>query len=157
MGLESSAIATRILGLLFIFLRGRSMGHLFNPDAGFQCFPDDSNKVLRPDGSFIRSGRMPGNKVPKGWGRIAPDLVVEVVSPNDIADEVEEKVNVWLNAGVALVWVVYPTTRTVRVHRPRTSPQGRVSDLTDSDTLSGEDVLPGFSCAIAEIFDGTPS
>lgn len=157
MGLESCEIAGRIIVLIGMFLRSRALGRLFPADAGFQCFPDDPNKVLRPDGSFIRTGRLPGNKSPKGWGRIAPDLVIEVVSPNDIADEVEEKVNVWLNAGVALVWVVYPTTRTVRVHRPRSSPQGRVSDLTDSDTLSGEDVLPGFSCAIAEIFDGAPS
>lgn len=153
MGLESSEIAGRIIVLIGLFLRSRALGRLFPPDAGYQCFLDDPNKVLRPDASFIRSGRLPGDKTPKGWGRIAPDLVVEVVSPNDIADDVEEKVTVWLNAGVALVWVVYPSTRTVRVHRPRSSPQGRVSDLTDADTLSGEDVLPGFSCAVREIFE----
>lgn len=153
MGLESSEIAGRIIVLLGLFLRTRPLGRLFLPDAGFQCFSDDPNKVLRPDVSFIRAGRLPGNKTPKGWGRIAPDLVVEVISPNDIADEVEEKITRWLNAGVALVWVVYPSTRTVRIHRPRTSPHGRVSDLTDADTLSGGDVLPGFTCFVREIFE----
>jgi Uma2 family endonuclease len=153
MGLESSEIAGRILGLLFLFLRTRPLGRLFVPDAGFQCFADDPNKVRRPDVSFIRNGRLPGNKTPKGWGRIAPDLVVEVISPNDIADEVEEKVSEWLGAGVALVWVVYPGTRTVRIHRPRASSLGRVSDLTNADVLSGEDVLPGFTCSLGEIFD----
>lgn len=153
MGLESSEIAGRIIVLIGLFLRRRGLGRLFPPDAGYQCFAEDQNKLLRPDVSFIRSGRLPGNRVPKGWARIAPDLVVEVVSPNDIADEVEAKVNVWLGAGVSLVWVVYPTTRTVRVHRPRSSPQGRVSDLADSETLSGEDVLPGFACPVREIFE----
>ena len=153
MGLESSEIAGRILVLLGMFLRTSSLGRLFVPDAGFQCFADDPNKVRRPDVSFVRTGRLPGNKAPKGWGRIAPDLVVEVISPNDIADEVEEKVSEWLGAGVTLVWVVYPGTRTVRIHRPRSSPHGRVSDLTDADTLSGEDVLPGFSCMVRELFE----
>lgn len=153
MGLESSEIAGRILLLLGIFLRTRDFGRLFMSDAGFQCFADDPNKVRRPDVSFVRAGRLPGNRAPKGWGRIAPDLVVEVISPNDIADDVEEKVGEWLGAGAALVWVVYPGTRTVRIHRPRTSSLGRVSDLTDADTLSGEDVLPGFTCSVREIFD----
>lgn len=157
MGLESSEIAGRIFGLLFLFLRTRPLGHLFVPDAGFQCFADDPNKVRRPDVSFIRYGRLPGNKTPKGWGRIAPDLVVEVISPNDIADEVEEKVTEWLGTGAPLVWVVYPGTRTVRVHRPRASALGRVSDLTDADTLTGEDVIPGFTCSVREIFDDPSS
>lgn len=156
MGLESSKIAGRILGFLFLFLRTRPLGELFMSDAGFQCFADDPNKVLRPDVSFVRAGRLPGNKAPKGWGRIAPDLVVEVISPNDIADEVEEKVSEWLGAGAAMVWVVYPGTRTVRIHRPRSSSLGRVSDLTDADVLSGEEVLPGFTCSIREIFDDAP-
>lgn len=156
-GLQASEIAGRITGLLGMFLRQHRLGRLYTADAGYQCFSHDHNNVLRPDVSFIRMGRLAGNKSPKGWGRIAPDLVVEMVSPNDIADEVEEKVNVWLGAGVGLAWVVYPGTRTVRVHRPRSSPQGRVSDLTDSGMLSGEDVLPGFSCAIAEVFDGAAS
>jgi Uma2 family endonuclease len=154
-GLESSEIAGKILGLLFMYLQTRPLGRLFPTDAGFQCFADDPNKVRRPDVSFIRAGRFPGNKTPKGWGRIAPDLVVEVISPNDIADEVEEKITDWLSAGVTMVWVVYPSTRTLRVHRPRSSPLGRVSDLTDADTLVGEDVLPGFTCLVREIFQET--
>lgn len=153
MGLESSEIAGRIPLLLGMFLRTRVLGRLFVSDAGFQCFADDPNKVRRPDVSFIRSGRLPGNKAPKGWGRIAPDLVVEVISPNDIADEVEEKVTEWLGAGTGLVWVVYPSTRTVHIHRPRSSSRGRVSDLTDADTLEGEEVLPEFTCPVREIFE----
>ena len=152
-GLESSAIAARIIVLLGIFLRGKKLGHLFLPDGGFRCFPDDPNKLRRPDGSFIRAGRLPNEKAPKGYARIAPDLAIEVVSPNDTAEEIEEKIKDWLAAGVPLLWVVYPATRTVRIHRPPTSPRGRVAQLIDADTLTGEDVLPEFSCPVREIFE----
>jgi Uma2 family endonuclease len=128
-------------------------GTLVKRNMGLESSRIAGRILLRPDISFVRAGRLPGNKAPKGWGRIAPDLVVEVIAPNDIADEVEEKVSDWLGAGAAMVWVVYPGTRTVRIHRPRTSSLGRVSDLTDADVLSGEEVLPGFTCSIREIFD----
>ena len=153
MGNESSEIAGRILILLGIFLRGRGLGRLFMADGGFQCFKADPTRVRKPDVSFVRAGRLPGDHASKGFDRIAPDLVVEVVSPRDTADEVEEKINDWLDAGVKLVWVAYPSTKNVRVHRPRSAGAGRVSDLSGDDTISGEDVLPGFSSAVREFFD----
>ena len=152
MGMESSEIAARILGLLSAFLRGHPGGHVFGADAGYQCFRDAPRMVRKPDLSFIRAGRLAGEKSPKGHCMIPPDLAVEVVSPNDFADEVEEKVAEYLGAGVPLVWVVYPPTQTVRVHRPRSSPLGSVSDLADADSITGEDVLPGFSCPVREFF-----
>ena len=153
MGFESSLIAGRILVLLGIFLRGKRLGYLAPPDAGFRCFADDPKKVRRPDGSFIRAGRLPDERAPKGDARIAPDLAIEVVSPDDTAEEIEGKIKEWLAAGVPLLWVVYPATRTIRIHRPPTSPRGRVGELTDADTLTGEDVLPEFSCPVREIFE----
>jgi Uma2 family endonuclease len=60
--------------------------------------------------------------------------------------EVEEKVIEYLRAGVPLIWVVNPHTRSVRIPRPRSSPRGSISDLTDADSINGEDVLPGFEC-----------
>jgi Uma2 family endonuclease len=152
MGMESSEIAMRIAILIGSFVRPRRLGHLFGADASYQCFPDAPNRVRKPDVSYIRLGRLKGDHAPQGHCPIHPDFAVEVVSPGDLAYEVEEKVAEYLGAGVPLVWVVHPPTRTVRVHRPRTSPQGRVSDLTDADTITGEDVLPGFSCAVKEFF-----
>lgn len=152
MGMESSAIAARILGLLWMFLRGQKLGILFGADASYQCFPDAPGKVRKPDVSFIRNGRLPGDRAPKGHCPVRPDLAVEVISPGDLSYEVEEKVAEYLATGVPLVWVVHPPTRAVRVHRPRSAPQGSVSDLTDADTVGGEDVLPGFSCAVKEFF-----
>ena len=70
------------------------------------------------------------------------------MSPNDLADEVEEKKEEYLRAGVSSVWIVHPRTRTVTIYRA----DGSVTRLTDSDELCDESVLPGFRCAVAEIF-----
>jgi Uma2 family endonuclease len=78
---------------------------------------------------------------------------VEVVSPGDEAYHLDEKVAEYLAAGVPLVWVVWPESRTVLVYRQPSSPLGTASRLTAADTISGEDVLPGFSCGVKEFFD----
>lgn len=156
MGNESSLIGGRIYGILFVFLSTHRLGKLFPADAGFQCFADDRDRVRKPDVSFVRAGRLPGDRPSKGFDRIAPDLVVEVVSPGDSAEAVQEKVQEYLGASVRLVWVVYPSTRTVRVHRPRSAAVGSNPDLSEGDTITGEDVLPGFTCPIREFFEDAP-
>ena len=77
-----------------------------------------------------------------------PDLLIEVVSPNDLAWEVEVKVTEYLRAGVPLLWVFYPDTYTVWVYRA----SGQVTHLSIEDSLSGEEVLPGFTCPVAVVF-----
>lgn len=79
---------------------------------------------------------------------MAPDLAVEVLSPDDRPGEVLEQVGDWLNAGVRLVWVVDPVRRVARVYRP----DGTKSRATDAEALEGEAVLPGFSIALTEVF-----
>lgn len=152
MGMESSEIAARIVLLIGMFLRSHSIGRLFGADASYQCFPSAPNKVRKPDVSFIQSERLPGGHLPTGHCPIPPDLAVEVISPGDLAYEVEEKVAEYLQAGVPVVWVVNPPTRTVRIHRPRSAARGPIAELSGDDTLTGEDVLPGFSCKVSEFF-----
>jgi Uma2 family endonuclease len=152
MGLESSEVALRIAILIGMFLRDHRLGRLFGADAAFRCFPDAPNKVRKPDVSFIRNGRLPGDQTPTGYCPIYPDLAVEVISPGDMVYEVEEKVAEYLKVGVRLVWVVYPPTRNVRIHRPRSAAAGPVSELAGNDAITGEDVLPGFSCNVNEFF-----
>jgi Uma2 family endonuclease len=82
------------------------------------------------------------------FARLFPDLVAEVVSPSDTFSSVAEKVEDWLKAGVRLVWVIDPATQTVRVYRTGQPTQV----LREQDTLSGEDVLPGFACKVSELF-----
>jgi Uma2 family endonuclease len=150
MGAESSLVAAAIIELLRHFGRTHDLGKVFAPDCGYQIFPDRPRLVRYPDASFIARGRLPGDKVPKGHVRIHPDLAVEVVSPNDTADEVEAKRVEYLGAGTRLVWIVFPQARTVHVY-PQPGPP---SVLTASDELSGEDVLPGFTCRVSDLFEG---
>lgn len=153
MGSEPSAIAMAIGAALHRHIRKHGLGHVFTTDCGYQCFKDDPRKVRKPDISFVRKGRLPNDRPPDGFIKLAPDLAVEVLSPNDLAYEVDEKVAEYLAAGVKLVSVVNPKTKTVRIHRPADSALGRISELAISQTLSGEDVLNDFTCAIAEIFE----
>lgn len=75
--------------------------------------------------------------------------MIDVVSPNDEAADVNEKVREYLAAGVLLVWVVYPESRSINVYRA----SANNSQLSETDVLSGEDVVPGFSLPVREIFD----
>jgi Uma2 family endonuclease len=100
---------------------------------------------------LIRKGRLPGERFPEGYVRIAPDLAVEVISPNDLAYEVDDKVEEYLRAGVRLVWVVNPQTRTVRIHRA----DGSIAQRREGEDLTGDDVLPGFVCPLAAVFPPT--
>jgi Uma2 family endonuclease len=151
-GMLSSNIAARVAVSIGAFLHERGGGHVFGADAGYQCFPNAPSNVRKPDASFVRTGRFPGGKTPTGHCPIPPDLAVEVISPNDLAYDVDEKVNEYSDAGVPLVWVVSPPTRTVRIHRPRAAARGPLSGLSAADVITGEDVLPGFSCTVAEFF-----
>jgi Uma2 family endonuclease len=117
---------------------------------GYRIFADDPLKVRIPDVSFTRRDRLPGGKPEPGHGRVAPDLAVEVLSPNDLASDVQVKVLDYLGAGVALVWVVDPPSRSVWVYRP----DGSGEFLQEQATLDGGSVLPGFACPVAAIFEG---
>jgi Uma2 family endonuclease len=149
MGVLSSWVAGELLFLIRSFLRDHPLGWVLGSDNGYQCFPDDPRKVRRADVSFIRRGRFPGDRLPnQGYAKIPPDLAVEVVSPNDLAVEIDQKVIEYLQAGVPLIWVVNPDSRVVRVHRA----VGPVGWLTEADELSGEGVLPGFRCRVGALF-----
>jgi len=149
MGWESSWIGGQLYFLLAAYCKANRLGWVAPADASYQCFPFPSDKIRRPDVSFISIQRLTPDRKPSGHCLLAPDLVVEVVSPNDLYLDVEAKVAEYLGAGVRLIWVVNPPTRSVRVHRK----DGAVFDLEGTDELSGEDVVPGFRCRVAEIFE----
>jgi len=147
MGLESSWVGGRLLVRLGRFCEEHALGWVFNADNGYECFAHDPGLVRRPDVSFIRFGRLPGEVLPKGWAKIPPDLAVEAISPNDTAYELDEKLEDYQKAGVPLVWVINPNSRTVRIHRG----DGSVGYLHESGELSGEDIIPGFRCPVREL------
>jgi Uma2 family endonuclease len=147
MGTISSWVGGELHGRLRDFCRQHDLGWVLPADAGYQCFPGEPARVRKPDVSFIRFGRLPGEQLPEGHARIAPDLAVEVVSPNDLALELDRKVKEYLAAGVRLVWVIFPETRSGRIHRAN----GSVAEVRESDPLEGEDVIPGFRCTVGDL------
>lgn len=108
----------------------------------------DPDTVRGPDVFYVRAERIPTTGIPESYWEQAPDLAVEIVSPNESAEEVREKVRGYLSAGTALVWVIYPRTQEVVVH----TPDGLARTYGRHDTLTHETILPEFTCVIAELF-----
>ncbi|ETX06288.1 Uma2 family endonuclease [Candidatus Entotheonella palauensis] len=148
MGFRSSRVGGRLFRLLDVHCDREQLGWVLPSDAGYQCFPDDPRKVRKPDVSFIRADRLSARDEPEGWATIAPDLVVEVISPNELFEAVAIKVDEYLMAGVPLVWVIDTATQKVYVYRH----EDRGEILTASDELSGEDIVHGFRCRVADLF-----
>ena len=148
MGMEASAVGACLLRLLGAHIASNSLGHVFNSECGYQIFADHPTRIRKPDGSFVARGKLPDEKPFRGHSKVPPDLAFEVVSPNDFAEEVNEKVVEFLGAGVRLMWVLYPSTRTVQVFRP----VGGAALLAADDQLGGEDVVPGFACRVGDLF-----
>ena len=100
-----------------------------------------------PDVAFISTDQLPSDR--STASPVPPDLAVEVVSPTDKLYQVEEKAFAYLEAGTQLVWVVKPPSKIVTVYRPETD----ITVFTRNDTLSGEEVVKGFSCQVAALFE----
>src|SRR5262245_47044724 len=92
MGAESDRIAARIISRLVAFCDREKLGDVFGSQTGYRCFQHRPRLVRKPDASFVARGRFADGVIPKGDIDIAPDLAVEVVSPNDFYDEVDTKV-----------------------------------------------------------------
>src|SRR5438132_9356435 len=150
MSMLSSYIAGVIHALLLAFCIPNRLGWVFPEGTSYQCFRDDPNKVRKPDTSFICLGRLsPEQASAKGHAHLAPDLAVEVVSPNDLYYEVDTKAQEWIRAGVRLLWIINPDGRTVRIYRADGSDASRRAE----DEISGEDVVPGFCCRVRQFFE----
>ena len=133
--------------LLTAYAREHGSGHVYTADAGF-ILARNPDIVRAPDVAFVRADRIPPEgERERGFWQLAPDLVVEVVSPSDSADDLQERTEDYLNAGTRLMWVLYPRTHTATVHRPGEP----VRLLHENDRLDGQDVLPGFSCRVADL------
>lgn len=144
-GFEHGGIAGTITMLLSNHARKNRSGIVVSAEAGFWV-SRDPDTVRVPDVAFVRRERRPQS--PEKFFPGAPDLAVEIVSPSDRVGGVNDKAQAWLDAGTQLVWVVWPDTRSVTVHRAGQEPR----ILHERDTLGGQDVLPGFECLVAEIF-----
>lgn len=145
-GFESCWVSMRLAMFLSIHCDQLQLGWVLGSDAGYQCFSPDEQRVRRPDVSFVSLQKIPRDHPDMGFIPVPPDLAVEVVSPNDLAQKVHDKVSEYLEAGVRLVWVIYPNHGQVLVYN---ATGGRI--LSSQDELSGEDVIPNFRLKISEL------
>ncbi len=143
-GFRHGLVCTNVIASLGTFVTEHGLGAVVSNDTGF-ILERDPDTLRGPDIAFVALDRLPEDQ--SGFPELAPDLVVEVVSPNDRIQDVIEKARQYLDAGVRLVWVVDPRSRTATVHRP----DGGTVLIGDA-ALDGEDVLPGFRLPLPELF-----
>ncbi len=147
-GSEHGAIIVNLTALLKTYVKAHRLGVVFAAETGFRI-AESPDCVRAPDIAFVRRERIPSSGLPKSYWPGAPDLAVEVISPNDRLYEVDEKIEDYLAAGTLLVWVIYPKKQSVTVYETAREP--RV--LTGTETLDGGEIVPGFECRITEIFE----
>jgi len=145
-GFEHGLIASRLGSDLGEFVKCNSLGVVVGLGTGFQI-AHDPDTVRAPDVGFVCADRVP-SETTTGFFQGAPDLAVEVLSPNDRASAVTAKVQDWLAADCRGVWVVDPATKTVTIYRSL----DRIVVLSQSDILSDDDLLPNFSLPVGEVF-----
>ena len=146
---DSDWISGEILSLIRDFTRSPRLGWVFGGERLFRCFPHDPTQGRRPDVSYLSAEKLPEGPSGRGITPVPPDIAVEVVSPGDIAYDLEEKLADYRSAGVPLIWVVYPNRRTVHVYAGGSEAP---SVLHEPDVLTGGDVLPGFAVKVADLF-----
>jgi Uma2 family endonuclease len=145
-GFEHGRLALRMGARILDHVEKHGLGEVLAAETGF-LLHRQPDTVRAPDVAFVSADRMPTAAVP-GFAELAPDLVVEVVSPSDRASDVAAKAAMWLDAGVRLVWVVDPQARLAAAHHPG----GLVTVLREDGVLDGEDVLPGFRLRLSSLF-----
>lgn len=144
-GFRHGDVTMRLAIAIANHVAARNLGLVLSAETGFKL-ASDPDTVRAPDVAFVSRERLP-DPLPVGYAALGPDLVVEVVSPNERPGEVLAKVADWLDAGCRLVWVVDPGRRNARVYRA----DGSESLLPHDGVLEGEDVLPGFAQPLATI------
>lgn len=146
-GVRHGKIVVNLIVRLEAFVEPRQMGTIVASDAGF-LLEKDPDTVREPDVAFISAHRLPPDQDVPGYFEGPPDLAVEIASPSDGPRQLFDKARMWISFGVPLVWTVDPQARTLDVHQPN-QPLIRLS--TD-DLLDGGQVLPGFTCTVADLF-----
>ena len=140
--------ATRLAHALYDYVDAHDLGEVYTAEPGFALQSEPEETVRAPDVAFVREERIPPPAEESGFWPIAPDLAVEIISPSETADAVQDKVQDYLAAGVRLIWLVYPKTKTVVAYQSAT----QIRQLGLEENLEGGDVIPGFRYALKDLF-----
>ena len=150
-GCEHGRCTSTLSALIGSHARTNDLGDVLAAGTGFVIGRRSDGRVTvrAADIAFVAKGRIPPDADTSKYLELAPDLVVETLSPSDTALEVEEKVAQWLAAGVRLVITMNPALRSVTLHRPT----NETIKLIDQDELDLSGIIPGFRCRVAAIFE----
>jgi Uma2 family endonuclease len=143
--LPEARVVRTVQRLLDNFVHPRQLGEIFGPDLGYEL---TQYRVRAPDVSFVSAEKLTAYGNPQEFAKVIPDLVVEVISPEVKYGYLQRKIRDYFEAGIRLLWIVDPAVQTVTVYRSAID----LRVVTVADTLSGEDVIPGFSCSVTELF-----
>jgi Uma2 family endonuclease len=137
--------ARRVGAQLGLFVDAHHLGDVVGADTGFKL---SATTLRAPDAAFISNARLATISEPNKFLPFAPDLAVEVVSPHDTATEIQDKANLYLDAGTSVVWIIYPDLQQVVVHQSNHTSKTVARD----ESLDGGDVLPGLTIAASDLF-----
>ncbi len=153
-GSKASRLAARLIIAIGMFVQPRKLGDVSGADGEYDMTPPGAanETALIPDVAFVRAGRLEPlrSKAANAIPHLAPDLVAEIASPSQYRPEMAAKARLYLEAGVRLVWIVWPDDEQVDVWRP--GPDAPVATLSASDILDGYDIIPGFAHPVADMF-----
>lgn len=148
MGSMSSWLGGELLFLIRTFLAGRQLGLVFPQETGLAIWPQHPGRVRKPDLTFVGKASLSEDGLPQGWLRVVPSLVVEIVSPGDRVEDLDAKLAEYREAGIPLIWVIHPGTRTAHVLGANLP----LREVGADGSLDGGDILPGFVCRLADLF-----
>jgi Uma2 family endonuclease len=145
-GAEHGHVGLNVALALAQHARRHDLGLVVSLETGF-VLETDPPTVRAPDVAFISKERLPADGIPVGYWPFPPDLAIEVVSPSDQAESIDEKALDYLRCGVREVWVVHPRSRRVTIYRSRRD----VHTLTEDAELDGGDLVPGFRVRVGDL------
>lgn len=149
-GGKHGGLTSDIHNPIYQHVKKHKLGYVTAAETGYILHKNPSGKdtVRAPDVGFVSAERLPEG-LPDGFIPFAPDLAIEVASPNESGDDIQDKVLDYLRYGTRAVWYFYPKSRTVNVHTA-----GGTRTLTENEELDGGDVLPGFRLLVRDVFEG---
>jgi len=146
-GAKHGYLAIILSAALFNCVSTQKLGAMFDSSTAFKM---KSGNKRSPDISFMAKERLQGlDDLPDGFLEGAPDLVVEILSPSNTVEEIHNKLVEYFENGARLVWVIHPKENYVLVYQSAQSPDRL---LKSTDSLDGEDIVPGFTLPIADLF-----
>ncbi|HEY3109388.1 MAG TPA: Uma2 family endonuclease [Chloroflexota bacterium] len=145
-GYQHGRFSSRLNVALGAYVLAQDLGDVVI-EVGFRL-SRDPDTVRAPDIAFVSRARIPAGELPIAYWEGAPDLAVEMISPSESAEDIREKIDEYIRAGARLVWILFPRLRSAEVWRA----DGSWLKVGPEAALSGEDVVPGFSIPLAQIF-----